>query len=90
MSVTIGIVETFSSAEPSKAQVLKIGEEAMEVFSAWENWRDDPNSWKAMKLRDEIADVIQASCNLIAGFGLDDFTPEMERCRKRNEDRGRF
>ena len=89
LSVKVGLVETFPNVEPSKKQVLKISEEVMEVFSAWENWRDDPDAW-AKKLCDEIADVIQASCNLIAALGLDDFTPEMERCRKRNADRGRF
>lgn len=41
-------------------------------------------------LEDEIADVIQASCNLAAAFGIFDLRPAIERCIKRNEQRGRI
>lgn len=41
-------------------------------------------------LVDECCDVIQAVCNLLAAMGVDDLTREMEKCRSRNEARGRF
>lgn len=39
---------------------------------------------------DECADVIQATCNLVASLGVASFEPYMERCRKRQIDRGRL
>lgn len=38
MAVTIGDVATFPNVKPNKAQVMKIAEETLEVFSAWEDW----------------------------------------------------
>lgn len=38
----------------------------------------------------ECADVIQATCNLVAAFGVTDFAAFMESCRRRNEERGRM
>lgn len=90
--VKLGDVTTFPDAKPDKTQVLKIGEEAMEVFSAWENWRPFPNVKGHYKkhLLDECADVIQATCNLISALGEDDFTPYMEACKLRNKKKGRL
>lgn len=40
-------------------------------------------------LRGEIADVVQVVANLCAIVGVHDLRPDVERCRKRNEERGR-
>ena len=40
-------------------------------------------------LADELADVIQAACNLAARYGLD-MPDAMRRCEARNRDRGRY
>ena len=95
MSVTIGKVETFPDAQADKEQILKVLEESAEVFAAWQAWidaqRDDyPVRWRRDDLVDECADLIQATCNLLAGLGVDDMTEAMERCRIRNVERGRM
>lgn len=82
-SVNIGEVATFPGAKPDKAQALKVLEEAAEVFGAWQAFDD-------YELFYECADVIQATCNLVAAFGVSDFAPYMEECRMRNEERGRM
>lgn len=82
-SVNIGEVATFPGAKPDKAQALKVLEEAAEVFGAWQAFDD-------YELFYECADVIQATCNLVAAFGVADFAPYMEECRIRNEERGRL
>lgn len=87
-------VRVFDDVEPSKAQVVKIAEEACEVYSAWEDWwneqpGDDVNELTE-QLVDECTDVIQAVCNLLASLGVTDLTEAMAACRKRNADRGRI
>lgn len=101
--VKIGDVETFREVDADKAQALKVLEEAAEVFGAWQEYEvmreyetetfGEPHDWTcavADDLMDECADVIQAVVNLIAALGVEDFTPYMEACRKRNEERGRM
>ena len=102
MSVKIGDVTTFAKVKPGKAQVLKILEESAEVFSAWENmlkleWREAYGAVTDSEARsvrdallDECADVIQATCNLIAALEVDDFTPYTKACDLRNKKRGRI
>lgn len=82
-SVNIGEVATFPAVKPDKAQALKVLEEAAEVFGAWQAFDD-------YELFYECADVVQATCNLVAAFGVSDFAPYMEECRTRNEERGRL
>lgn len=89
MAVKLGTVQTFSDVRPDKAQALKVLEEAAEVFGAWQLWDDlDPDEKcdgvSAGCLMGECADVIQATCNLLAAW-ITDFTGFMEGCRKRNE-----
>lgn len=90
-SVNIGEVATFPDAKADKAQALKVLEEAAEVFGAWQAGYDhdhpNPSRWPIL---DECADVIQAVCNLVAAYGVTDFAPYMDMCRRRNEERGRF
>ncbi len=95
MIVKLGTVQTFAEVEPDKAQALKVLEEAAEVFGAWQLWDDlDPDEkrdgFNAISLKAECADVIQATCNLLAAYGVRDFTMYMEACRKRNVARGRM
>ena len=90
-SVNIGEVATFPGVKADKAQALKVLEEAAEVFGSWQALdTGECSSFKRIDLLDECADVIQATCNLIAGMGVADFTPYVDMCRERNEERGRF
>ena len=90
-SVNIGEVATFPGVKADKAQALKVLEEAAEVFGAWQQFDDGEKSalsrWLVLA---ECADVIQATCNLLAGMGVTDFAPHMDMCRARNEERGRM
>ena len=90
-SVSIGEVATFPGVKADKAQALKVLEEAAEVFGAWQQFDDGESPalsrWLVLA---ECADVIQATCNLIAGMGVADFIPYVAMCRTRNEERGRF
>lgn len=90
-SVSIGEVATFPGAKADKAQVLKVLEEAAEVFGAWQE-ADDYGfaDFLVEPVLDECADVIQATCNLIAALGTTSFVSWMDDCRERNEERGRF
>lgn len=90
MAVKLGTVQTLANVRPDKAQALKVLEEAAEVFGAWQLWEDqDPDEkcdgFNDIFLMGECADVTQATCNLIAAYGVTDFTAFMEGCRKRNE-----
>ena len=42
-----------------------------------------------LNLADELADVIQAACNLAERYDID-LQAAMERCERRNRDRGRY
>lgn len=94
--VKIGDVETFREIDADKAQALKVLEEAAEVFGAWQvleepDYSDDGDvSAFVDDILNECADVIMATCNMISALDVDDFTPYMEACRKRNEERGRM
>lgn len=94
--VKIGDVQTFREVRADKAQALKPLEEAAEVFGAWQTLDEFrshlPEGAEGQRkyLLDECADVIQATCNLIAALNVEDFTPFMDACRKRNEERGRM
>ena len=90
MTVYIGEIETFPHVKPDKAQVVKIGEECMEVYSAWEDWESTHDYELLPFLVDEIADVIQACANLAVACGVDDMRPAMAECEQRNRERGRY
>lgn len=89
MQVLIGEIHPFPNIKADKAQVMKVCEETMEVFSAWKLVRDGGDGW-TNTLLDECADLIQATGNLIAALGVEDFTPYMESCEFRNRERGRY
>ena len=93
--VKLGAVRAFPGAVPDKAQALKPLEEAAEVFGAWQLMRDTVESglnakYEKADLMDEIADTIQASCNLAAALGVTDLTPYLARCEERNRERGHY
>ena len=100
----LGNVLPFPNAKPDKAQALKVLEEASETVEACKKWflADGFQKRNAEKvpadfadaefadLMDEIADTIQASCNLAASLGVTDLTPYLARCEERNRRRGRY
>ena len=100
----LGNVLPFPGAKPDKAQALKVLEEASETVEAFKKWllADSFQKCNAEKvpadfadaefndLMDEIADTIQASCNLASALGVTDLTPHLARCEERNRHRGRY
>lgn len=93
--VHIGTVKPFPDVKADKEQVLKILEEAAEVFSAWEDYmRIKPYLNSApeheKKILNECADLIQATCNLISALGGEGFEVYKQACFQRNLDRGRY
>lgn len=98
--VKLGAVRAFPGVQPDKAQALKPLEEAAEVFGAWQHTPVgalDPTMCEgrsmeiyATPLIDEIADTIQACCNLAASLGVTDLAPYLARCEERNRKRGRY
>lgn len=92
--VRVGSVRRFDEVRPDKAQALKPLEEAAEVFGAWQRWYEEcqANRWESLRndLLDKCADVIQATLNLVAALGVEDFRPFMDACEKRNRDSGRI
>lgn len=87
--VRIGSVRVFDEVEPSKAQALKVVEEASEVFGAWQVTHLSEDECR-LRMVDECCDVIQATCNLLASLGVHDVREAMDRCERRNRERGRI
>ena len=97
--VQMGSVRRFDNAYADKAQALKPLEEASEVHGAWQAWASAmlvhggdcvlARLWRK-RLLDECADVIQATLNLVAALGVEDFRPWMKECERRNRERGRI
>lgn len=102
--VKLASVRTFPNVQHDKAQALKVLEEASETVEAFKKWfladgfqkcnaEKVPADWADAEfndLMDEIADTIQASCNLAAAMGVTDLTPYLARCEERNRHRGRY
>ena len=91
--IKLGNVKPFPNAAPTKAQALKVLEEAAEVVEAFKQRdpRDETHiGYATANVLDEIADTIQASCNLAASLGVTDPTPYLARCEERNRRRGRY
>lgn len=91
--VKLGAVRAFPGAVPDKAQALKPLEEAAEVFGAWQVYDSDDMThvgYNASVLLDEIADTVQACCNLASALGVTDLTPYLAACEERNRERGRY
>lgn len=101
--VQMGSVRRFDEVKPDKAQALKVLEEAAEVVEACKDFDEvrkdetrgygEPHDWTYVArndLLDECADVIQATLNLVAALGVEDFRPYMDACEERNRERGRI
>jgi len=94
--VHVGSVRRFDEVKPDKAQALKVLEEAAEVFGAWQAWQengptmDNTEAGLVDRIIDECADVIQATLNLVAAYGVEDFRPYLKACERRNRERGRI
>lgn len=82
--VHINDVTTWPTGCTLDRQAAKIMEEAHEIWDAvvFEEGRD--------RVLEECEDVIQATCNLLAIMGVDDFVPYMQECLERNRERGRL
>lgn len=87
--VRVGSVRRFDHVTPDKAQALKPLEEAAEVFGVWQSTHF-PEDRRREQILDECADVIQATINLVAALGVEDFRPWMDKCERRNRERGRI
>lgn len=104
MPLTIGEAITFANPKADKSQVVKIGEEYGEIYSAWEDWRETGLANRLryasyeelhrarMHIVDECADCITAIANLLVALNVDDNQMQraMEDCAQRNRDRGRL
>lgn len=91
--IKLGAVRAFPGAAPDKAHALKVLEEAAEVFGAWQVYDSDDMThvgYNASVLLDEIADTVQACCNLASALGVTDLTPYLARCEERNRERERY
>lgn len=91
--VKLASVCTFPNVQPDKAQALKVLEEAAEVVEAFKQRdpRDETHiGYATANVLDEIADTIQACCNLASALGVTDLTPYLARCEERNRERGRY
>jgi NTP pyrophosphatase (non-canonical NTP hydrolase) len=85
-----------------KEAAVKVLEEAAEVFGAWQCLDDalmpDEDGYEFPEemidgeremLADELADVIQAACNLSDRYGID-LGAALERVEAKNRERGRY
>ena len=71
-----------------KEAAKKVQEESGEAFAEYVILQEQKDR-STTRLADEIADTIQASCNLAARYGID-LQSAMERCEQRNRSRGRY
>ena len=88
--VRVGSLRRFDRVEPNKAQALKPLEEAAEAFGAWQMLSSPVAEWERDYMLDSCADVIQATLNLVAALGVEDFRPYLKACERRNRERGRI
>ena len=72
----------------SKDAAKKLPEEAAEAFAEF-IILEETEQQDTTRLADEIADTIQACVNLADRYGID-LQAAMERCEKRNRERGRY
>lgn len=81
-------VNTFAMGT-NKECARKIPEEAAEVFAEYIITSEMDGNLGTERLADELADVVQAACNLAARYDID-LSAAMERCERRNRERGRY
>lgn len=66
---------------------VKVTEEAAEAMVEGKNCIVYADK---QRLKEELADTIQACCNLAAAFGIFDLRDAIDDCRERNTERGRI
>ena len=88
--VTIPPVRPFAGVTADRGLALKPLEEAAEVYSAWQDLDLTGDMEQRIALMNECADVIQATCNLVAALGYDSMRDVMACCERRNRERGRY
>ena len=82
-------VSTFECGTDKEA-ALKPLEEAAEAYAEWQICPDDGDGILGTEwFADELADCVQAGCNLAARYGID-MEAAMRRCEERNRERGRY
>ena len=96
--VNVGNVSVIRDGGSPKERARKLVEEAAEAFSAWERFDRADADYDLAAIEDaereileECADVITAACGLIWSIygGDTDITFDIEKCKLRNEVRGR-
>lgn len=94
--VNVGKVSVIRDGGSPKERARKLVEEAAEAFSAWERFDRAEYDLAAIdaaerEIMEECADVITAACGLVWSiYGGDiSLVMEIEKCKRRNEERGR-
>lgn len=88
--VRVGSVRRFDDLWKVEYAYFDFKRREIEVFYAWDAWVLNQTEEKRERLLDSCADVIQATCNLVAALGVEDFRPYMKACERRNRERGRI
>ena len=101
--VSVGDVAVCGCATSDLEQIHKILEEAAEVHGAWQELEllsadeeylgrptDGAITRAETRLLDECADLITATCGLIASLGTECFGGFMVKCAERQRARGRM
>lgn len=102
-SVSVGEVAVCDCASSGIEQIHKILEESAEVHGAWQELEelsadeeylgrltDGAITRAETRLLDECADLITATCGLIASLGVERFAGFMAKCAERQRARGRM
>lgn len=88
--VRVGSVRRFDDLRKVAYAYSDFERREIEIFYAWGAWALNQTEEKRERLLDECADVIQATLNLVAALGVEDFRPWMKECERRNRERGRI
>lgn len=96
--VRVGSVRRFDLVSSFKLQAIAPLERVIDVYQAWKAWKiatwqgadDSMTDMLRRRLLDACADVIQATLNLVAALGVEDFRPWMKECERRNREWGRI
>ena len=96
--VRVGSVRRFDLVSSFKPQAIAPLERAADAYQAWKAWKiaarhgadGAMTDMLRRRLLDACADLIQATLNLVAALGVEDFRPWMKACERRNRERWRI
>lgn len=88
--VRVGSVRRFDDLWKVEYAYSDFKRREIEIFYTWAAWALNQTEEKRERLLDDCADVIQATLNLVAALGVEDFRPYMKACERRNRERGRI